>query len=194
MAHWDSLVIHLLNSWAAESAFVGWLAAFFAEYFPYFLVFGAIFLIFKERDFKARWRFFSLAALSVLFSRGILTEVIRFFYYRPRPFLADDSVVAFINHSPTSSFPSGHAAFYFALALAVFSVDRKRGWYFIGGAAVVGLARIFAGAHWPSDIIGGAAAAAIGFFAAKRLLLPFAPLENAPRQAAGRTLPEERGV
>ena len=172
MANWDSFILHLFNGWAEKGALVAWLALFFAEYFPYFWVLGAVFLILKERDFKARWRFFALASLSVLFSRGILTEAIRFFYYRPRPFLADDSLVVLVNHSPTSSFPSGHAAFYFALALAVFSVDRKRGWYFLGGAAAIGLARIFSGAHWPSDIIGGAAVAAVGFFVAKRLLSP----------------------
>ncbi|MBI5147605.1 MAG: phosphatase PAP2 family protein [Parcubacteria group bacterium] len=173
MANWDSFIVHLFNGWSEKSALVGWLAAFFSEYFPYLLVLGAVFLIFKERGFKARWRFFSLAALSVLLSRGILTETIRFFYYRPRPFLADSSVVALIDHSPTSSFPSGHAAFYFALALAVFSIDRKRGRYFLGGAAIVGLARVFAGAHWPSDIVVGAAVAAVSFFAAKRLLSSF---------------------
>jgi undecaprenyl-diphosphatase len=59
------------------------------------------------------------------------------------------------------SFPSTHAALATALALAAAEVGRQRGLgLWIRGAAVaiagaIGLARLRASAHWPSDVIAG---------------------------------------
>jgi undecaprenyl-diphosphatase len=63
------------------------------------------------------------------------------------------------------SFPSGHAAFFFALATAVTLFNKKVHpersrrtgiWLFVG-AFLISLARIYAGVHYPSDILAGAA-------------------------------------
>jgi undecaprenyl-diphosphatase len=55
-----------------------------------------------------------------------------------------------------SSFPSAHAAWFFALAMTVWYANRKWGWWYFALATVMGIARIYAGVHWPFDIIGGA--------------------------------------
>ncbi len=34
--------------------------------------------------------------------------------------------------------------------------DRKLGWWLFAGAALMGVARVVGGIHWPSDILGGA--------------------------------------
>jgi len=52
-------------------------------------------------------------------------------------------------------FPSGHAAFFSALAIALFLVHRRAG-LFVGLLAVaVCAARVLAGVHTPLDIVGG---------------------------------------
>jgi len=56
-----------------------------------------------------------------------------------------------------SSFPSDHAALYFALAATVFSVNRKLGYYAFGLAILLDAARLYLGFHYLSDMIGGAA-------------------------------------
>jgi undecaprenyl-diphosphatase len=56
-----------------------------------------------------------------------------------------------------SSFPSDHAALYFALAAAIYSVNRRLGYYAFGLAVLLDAARLYLGFHYVSDMIGGAA-------------------------------------
>jgi undecaprenyl-diphosphatase len=55
-----------------------------------------------------------------------------------------------------SSFPSDHAALYFALAATIYSVNRKLGYYAFGLALLLDAARLYLGFHYFSDMIGGA--------------------------------------
>ena len=97
-----------------------------------------------------------------------MSVIIRFFYHEPRPF-------SFYNFTPLFneagwSFPSAHAAWFFALALVVFFANRKWGWWFIALAVLMGLARIYAGVHWPMDIVGGAIVGLLSAWAVHRML------------------------
>ena len=113
--------------------------------------------------------FFSLTALSLILSRGIITELIRFIFLRQRPFEVL-GIQPLINHPVGSSLPSGHAAFYFALGLAVFYMNKKWGWRFLAAVLIIGLARIFVGVHWPMDIIVGAAVGLTSALIVRKLL------------------------
>ena len=68
------------------------------------------------------------------------------------------------------AFPSGHAAFYFSLAGVIWLLNKNLGWRFAGAAALMGLARVFVGVHWPLDILGGAAAGIISVYIVYLLL------------------------
>ena len=84
----------------------------------------------------------------------MITELIRFIWHRPRPFVAHQ-VNQLIEHSASGSFPSGHIAFLFALAMTVYFFNIKIGWIFLCLSFLVGLARVFVGIHYPLDILGG---------------------------------------
>ncbi len=149
---------------------------FCAEYLPY--IFVAIFLlilIFSKKDFREKIKIFIFTAISVFLSRVVITEIIRYFYYVPRPFVNND-IVPLISHAPTASFPSGHAAFFFALATAITlgHLVSKRTLsvpiIFFLGAILIGISRVMAGLHWPYDILGGAV---IGILSAIALFFPF---------------------
>ena len=163
----DYSVFKYFNDWAGKNEVLDKLGFFFAETWAYILGVIAIFWLVKRlvnmkksaaipSDFRRQARdFVGLIASSIVLSRGIITQGIRFFYHRPRPFLAHD-IVALINHSDSGSFPSGHMALFFALSAAIYCYNRKLGWFFLVGSAVMGVARIFCGVHYPLDIIGGA--------------------------------------
>jgi membrane-associated phospholipid phosphatase len=63
------------------------------------------------------------------------------------------------------SFPSGHAGAVFAAALGVvhYSSCRLTALFIVMGASLVGLSRIFVGAHFPLDVLGGVACALTAF-------------------------------
>ena len=130
------------------------LGIFCAQYLPYLLGFAFLVLLFYEKGWRRKWFLFSEAAIAVILSRGLLTEIIRFFYNHPRPF----DVLGFtpLISESGSSFPSGHAAFLFALAMVVFFRNRKWGTWFFILSVVNGIARIYVGVHWPLDVVGGA--------------------------------------
>ncbi len=151
----DLYFFQFINGLAGRLWPLDWLAVFFADYFGYFLILIVPILFLREKNGKKRIYFFSLTVLSLILSRGIITEIIRFFYYRPRPFV----VLGFqplVDHVQSGSFPSGHAAFFFAMALSVFYFNKLWGWRFLALATVISLARVFAGVHWPLDILAGA--------------------------------------
>ncbi|MEK7193801.1 MAG: phosphatase PAP2 family protein [Patescibacteria group bacterium] len=134
----------------------------------------------KEKNWRQRIYFASLAALSVILSRGVITEAIRFLYPKLRPF-AVLSIEPLINHSSSGSFPSGHSAAFFALAFVLLFFNKKWGWRFLGMALIMGLARIFVGVHWPSDILGGAVIGLISVIIIRKLLpSPEAKIKEAP--------------
>jgi undecaprenyl-diphosphatase len=62
------------------------------------------------------------------------------------------------NWTSWSSFPSDHAALFFALAAGVWCVWRKGGTaLFLYVAAIICLPRIYLGIHYPTDVLAGAA-------------------------------------
>jgi len=80
--------------------------------------------------------------------------VIRFFYHRPRPFIALD-IESLIYHEASGSMPSMHAASAFAIAMAIYWTHKKFGVPAIGLAILTGLSRVMVGVHFPLDILTG---------------------------------------
>jgi undecaprenyl-diphosphatase len=154
----DIFLFQRINGLANNSKFLDFVGIFFADYFQYVLGIVLLALLFwpKKDVIKNRLMVIS-AVLSVVLSRLIFTEIIRFFYHSARPYLVLETANKLIaENQDYASFPSGHAAFFFALATGVFLYNKKLGiWYFIA-AILMGLARIFVGVHWPSDILAGA--------------------------------------
>jgi undecaprenyl-diphosphatase len=160
--NFDYLFFQKINSLAGQRPILDKIGIFFAEHLPYLIGAGVaafvIYWIVKNKNWKVLWQ--ALAAL--VLSRGIITEGIRFFWHRPRPFIFH-SVNLLLNHDNSGSFPSGHMTFLFALAAAVYFYNKKIGWLLFVLSFLAGVARVFIGVHYPSDILGGII---IGIFSA----------------------------
>ena len=95
-----------------------------------------------------------LAALAAMALSSWSVYAINGVYQRPRPFLDNDIAILF--YYPTDpSFPSNSAAATFALAAAIWVVNRKVGAVMLAAAAALGFSRVYAGVHYPLDVIAG---------------------------------------
>ncbi len=80
-----------------------------------------------------------------------------------RPFVAlGDTINPLFIHGLNDSFPSGHSVIIFTLAFYIYSINRYIGLTLILFAILSGMARVIAGVHWPTDILGSAILAYIG--------------------------------
>lgn len=167
---YDLAIFNFFHSFADQSSAMNWLIIFFGKYLAYLMVFATLFLLWQEKSWRHRVYKFSLIALAVILSRGLITGIIRFFAFRSRPFVQLELAPVF-NHGDVASFPSGHASVFFALAFAIFLFNKKLGSIFLLGALLMGLARIAAGVHWPLDIIAGALIGILSAFLVNWLLV-----------------------
>jgi len=152
----------LIYSFGKNSFLLTDFEIFLSKYLPYLLVLHFLYLIFIgnfyykgkiELHKSAKLFLFLESVLALILGRGILTELIRFFYPIQRPFNFLN-IKAFIDESG-SSFPSGHAVFFFALATIIFIWNKKYGLIYFILSFINGIARIAVGVHWPLDILGG---------------------------------------
>ncbi len=155
----DKWVFNGVNNLALKYLWLDTLGIFLAQYLPWVLI--GILILFLLKNFKKYWKMVSLGILAAVFAR-IITEIIHWLWYRPRPFV-ENQINSLLSHSPTSSFPSGHATFFFALSTIVYFYNKKAGIFFFLASFLIVLARVFTGLHWPLDILGGVA---VGIFSA----------------------------
>lgn len=158
MSSLNQTVFYWIFQFAHRNGIVDGAGVFLANYLPYILGLWFLFAVLGEKGWRRRTLFFVEGALSALLARGLVTEVIRHFYVHPRPF--DALGISPLIGESGNSFPSGHMTFFFSLAMIFWYFKPKQGIWFAILSAVVGVARIFVGVHWPFDILGGIA---IGF-------------------------------
>ncbi len=151
----DSAVFNFIYGFSGRSPVLDFLGIFSADYLPYILIlFLLVLLLFQKYRTMA-----VLALASGITARFAVKELILMFYQRPRPYIALPEISKLI-WSPAfenlQSFPSGHALFFFAASTMVYLFNKKLGIAFFAISIIIGLARVFVGVHWPSDILAGA--------------------------------------
>ncbi|HNU96830.1 MAG TPA: phosphatase PAP2 family protein [Candidatus Portnoybacteria bacterium] len=113
---------------------------FFAEYLIYIIGVVLVILFFIKKN-----RLMVISSIITVFlSRIVITEPLKRILNITRP-----------NGEPFS-FPSGHSAIVFAIAMAVFYFNKKWGIIAFVLAILVGIGRVWIGVHRPIDILAGA--------------------------------------
>jgi undecaprenyl-diphosphatase len=158
--HPDLYLFQYINGLASHFKLLDLSGIFLAEYFPYLL--GLIMFLFlfwpRKKRFENRLMI-ALGLLAALIARFVIKTVILLIYNRPRPFIILEGTHKLLATSLVDSFqsfPSGHAIFFFALSMVLYKFNKKLGAWLFAASSIMGIARIFVGAHWPSDILGGA--------------------------------------
>ncbi|TSC60949.1 MAG: bacitracin transporter permease BcrC [Parcubacteria group bacterium Gr01-1014_107] len=152
----DTFLFQKINSLVGAYSFLDKIVWFLAEPLAYILVGLGLLALFwpqvlgLKKSLPVVW-----ALAAALFARLLVKNLIVFFYNRPRPFDVLE-VNQLATQESFASFPSGHAIFFFTLATVLILYNRKLGALLFAGATLIGISRVFAGLHWPSDVIFGA--------------------------------------
>ena len=159
----DTQLFYFLNNLAGQSSLFDGVVVFLASYLPYLVVLTLLALVvFSQYQKREKWELLLVVGISAIVARFGVTELIRLFIHRPRPFLT--MPVHQLLTDSAWSFPSGHATFFFAIATAVYLYNKKWGFWFFGAAILITVSRVIAGIHYPLDIIAGALiGAAVGY-------------------------------
>jgi len=145
-----------LNAWAGRSSLLDASAIFLAE--DALVLFGLLLIALwvwpgSLHQRRTRQRYILNAVLAL--TGALLTaHFLGVFFYRARPFV-DHAVTLLIAHPPDASFPSDHLTVAGVLIVALWPVLGRTRWFLIGLSIVIGLARLFVGVHYPTDILGG---------------------------------------
>ena len=151
----DLSIFNWFYGFAGQGVWSDRLIVFIAERLIYALLLWFVYLV-ARAAWREEWRSvqtYCRAVISALVARFVVAEAIRFFYHHPRPFVALGLHSLF--NETSYSFPSGHAIFLFALSTGVYMANKRQGRIFYFASFIICLARIAAGVHYPSDILGG---------------------------------------
>ena len=133
------------------------------------LIFSALavvaFFIYKaiQNEYDLRYAFvkiknsyFFYVLLSVIFACGF-TKIAKVIIGRARPIFADPTLFnMFSDSNAFQSMPSGHTAVSFAGLVMLGMLFPRIKWATWTLAIIIGISRVYVGAHWVSDVIFGA--------------------------------------
>ncbi len=139
---------------------------------PVMVVITAVLWFLARPGADSKWK---LACGSAYLSAAIAyvaAFVVHHLYDRPRPYEAHPSLPHPWSSSTDASFPSDHTSLSFAIAFAVLMFDGVAGAIFLVVAVIIGVGRLFIGAHYPGDVAAGVLVGLAAALVVVRLLRP----------------------
>ena len=164
MAYADEKVFHWINGLAGRVSFfdriIEWVVSDYMIPVALALVLVGLWFAGSDMLTRQRYQIGLFVALTSMALSSLAVYIINWQYFRPRPFVDHDVTLLF--YQPTdSSFPANSMAATFGIAAAVWGVNRRIGTVLLIAATLYGFARVYAGVHYPLDIVAGALIAVV---------------------------------
>jgi undecaprenyl-diphosphatase len=168
-----------------KSAIFDWIVVFVAEPFGWLVLGSAIVYLFYFFAKHPHWRLKKLRAWVIeCITVGVsvagayaVSYVLKILFHAPRPFVSNIDVRPLVSESWYSSFPSGHATLFFALATAIYFYDKRAGAIYFVVAVLIAISRVVVGVHYPGDVIAGALIGVIVAAICQLYLFPQKPVK-----------------
>lgn len=177
----DLWLFHLLNDFVGTFPLLDWFVRFIVNDYTIptliaLIAAGMWFTGATDNERTLYQRAVVFIALGILFSQALIKDF-SYVYFRPRPFAMEPVNLLFYRPS-VSSFPSIPIAVAFTFAMGAWCANKTIGKILFGLGILYALARVYAGVHYPSDVIAGAAIGAGMVWIVARLRFVFEPLAD----------------
>ncbi|BCJ87771.1 phosphatase PAP2 family protein [Effusibacillus dendaii] len=158
--NFDFQLFQMINGIAGHNHALDRLVALFTTYGPTLFGLLLVWIWFSRKGNLINNRKTAILAVLAALVALAINQLIGSIYSRPRPFV-NHTVNLLVSHSADFSFPSDHSAGAFALAFALLRLRNRFAKPLLVLAVLLGLSRIYVGAHYPTDVLGGVGTAAI---------------------------------